>query len=174
MKNKKKSGIEELEEELGKEFPRETIEIGGKTGEQLITEMEDVGVHISENAKFILKSPSFIPSNKEEITLVRLTVADLGFTENATTDQIYERAKELGLELCSSDTASYYRLAYQNQPLWEWIYIGMKQIVGFGGNLNIFLLMHHDDGLWLNISWAKPDHEWILEDTFIFRLRKSR
>ncbi|MDP3785423.1 MAG: hypothetical protein Q8R12_05210, partial [bacterium] len=157
-----------------KKIRRENVEIGGKSAEQLISEMEAAGINISDYAKSMLKNREFVPGkNPEEATLIRLTVADLGFKSSATTDQIYERAQILGLELCPADTGPNYRLKYQNQPLGEWIYMGMKQITVSGGYPSVFELERYGDGLWLHDSWAKPGREWYPHVKFVFRLRKS-
>jgi len=157
-----------------KKIRRESVEIGGKTKEQLIAEMEAAHINISDYAKSMMENPDFVTGkNKEEATLIRLTVADLGFKTSATTDQIYERAQTLGLELCPPDTGPNYRLKYKDQPLNEWVRIGMKQIAGSGGRPRVFNLERSADGLWLYYAWAGPDDEWIPDLKFVFRLRKS-
>ena len=136
--------------------------------------MEAAGINISDYAKSMLKNREFVPGkNPEEATLIRLTVADLGFKSSATTDQIYERAQILGLELCPADTGPNYRLKYRNQPLNEWIYMGMKQITDSDGYPCVFELGRSGDGLWLDGFWARPDYEWAPGYAFVFRLRKS-
>src|SRR3989344_9464489 len=76
-----------------KKIRRENLEIGGKTADQLIAEMTAKNINITNYAKSMLKSREFIyTKNSEEITLIRLTVADLGFKNNATADQVYQRA----------------------------------------------------------------------------------
>jgi hypothetical protein len=157
-----------------KKIRRENIEIGGKTAEQLISEMEAAHINISDYAKSMMKNGDFVPGkNREEATLIRLTVADLGFKSNATTDQIYERAQTLGLELCPPDTGPNYRLKYKDQPLNEWVRIGMKQIADSGGDPRVFFLARLDVGLWLHDGWAEPDGEWYPDSEVAFRLRKS-
>src|SRR3989344_1337094 len=157
-----------------KKIRRENVEIGGKSAKQLLSEMEAAGINISDYAKSMLKNRKFVPGkNPEEATLIRLTVADLGFKSSATTDQIYERAQILGLELCPADTGPNYRLKYRNQPLNEWIYIGMKQIAGSGGGPDVFGLIRDGDGLWLDDGWAGPGYGWDPSSKFVFRLRKS-
>ncbi|MDP1689369.1 MAG: hypothetical protein Q8L47_04585 [bacterium] len=157
-----------------KKIHRENIEIGGKSADQLISELEAAGIKISDYAKLMLRNREFVPGKKpEEATLIRLTVADLGFKSIATTDQIYERAQILGLELCPADTGPNYRLKYKNQPLNEWIHMGMKQITGSGGSPSVFSLGRNDGGLWLSDDWAEPRNEWVPRYSFVFRLRKS-
>ena len=157
-----------------KKIRRESVEIGGKTTEQLIAEMEAAHINISDYAKSMMKNRDFIPGKtREEATLIRLTVADLGFKTSATTDQIYERAQTLGLELCPPDTGPNYRLKYKDQPLNEWVRIGMKQIADSDGCPYVFRLGRDDGGLWLLSTWAGPDDTWYPHDRFVFRLRKS-
>lgn len=158
-----------------KKIRRENVEIGGKSAEQLIREMQQAGINISDYAQDMLKSREFgVGKKKEEITLIRLTVADLGFSGYATTDQIYARAETLGLELCPPDTGPNYRLKYQNQPLGEWIYVGMKQIAVRDGGPRVFDLGRVGGGLWLVSDWATPGGEWNPSSGFVFRLRKVR
>ncbi len=155
-----------------KKIRRESVEIGGKSAEQLISEMEAAGINISDYAKSMLRSREFTPGKTgEEATLIRLTVADLGFKGYATTDQVYERAEALGLELCPPDTGPHYRLKYQNQPMNEWVYVGMKQITRSNGYPSVFDLDRDGDGLWLHNDWASPAREWGPDDEFVFRLR---
>ena len=155
-----------------KKIERESVEIGGKFKEQLISEMQAEGINISDYAKSMMENPDFVVGvNREEVKLVRLTVADLGFKTSATTDQMYERARALGLELCPPDTGPNYRLKYK--ALNEWVCIGMKQIAGSGGTPLIFLLGRDDDGLWLDHHWTFPDITWNPGHEFVFRLLKS-
>lgn len=152
---------------------RETVEIGGKSKEQLISEMEASGINISDYAKSMMENPDFVwGSSREEVKLVRLTVAHLGFKTGATTDQIYKRVQALGLELCPPDTGPNYRLQYKDQPLGEWVRIGMKQISDYDGNPNVFYLERDDDGLWLSSDWAGPGLTWHPDSKFVFRFRK--
>ena len=106
--------------------------------------------------------------------MVRLTVRDLGFERGATTEEIYKRAKELGLELCPAEVGPNYRLKYQDQPLNEWIYIGMKQIAGRVGGPDVFRLGRGEDGLWLSVGWAGPDGGWDPAGGFVFVSRSAK
>ncbi|OGL73198.1 hypothetical protein A3D73_00270 [Candidatus Uhrbacteria bacterium RIFCSPHIGHO2_02_FULL_60_44] len=158
-----------------KKIRRERIEIGGRTVKQLEQEIADAGMQISDYAKSMLASKEFKTNKiKETVGLIRLTVADLGFKGNATTDQIYKRAEELGLELCPAEVGPQYRLQNTNQPMDEWVYVGMKQIAGPGGDPGVFRVARSAGGTWLNGYWADPTFGWRPDRPLLFRLRKSK
>lgn len=153
---------------------RETIEIGGKTAKELESELKKEKINISDYAQDMLRSKDFATSKKlEETQLVRLKVSDLGFERGATTEEIYKKAEELGLDLCPAEVGPHYSLKYKDQPLNEWFWIAMKQISDRRRNPSVFSLVRDDDGLWLSSSWAGPADEWDSDDEFVFRFRKS-
>ena len=157
----------------GKKIRRESVEIGGKSKEQLISEMEASGIDIDTYEKSIMDNPDFVVgSSREEAKLVRLTVADLGFKTGAITAEIYKRAQALGLELCPPDTGPNYLLQYKDQSLRK-VHISMKQIRDFKGYRSVFCLGRSDDGLWLNTAIAESDGDWGRNDEFVFRFRKT-
>lgn len=152
---------------------RETVEIGGKTAKQLLSELKKAKIGMSIEAKFMLNSKEFVPSaNREETTLIRLTVSDLGFKTDTKIDQIYKRAQDLGLELCPADTGPNFRLQYAHQSMDESCIIAMKSIASSADNPRIFTLECHEHGLTLVDDMAEPDLEWNPDDEFAFRLRK--
>ena len=113
-----------------------------------------------------LKSP-------EEATLIRLFVNDLGFPSGATTKQIYAKAKALGLELCPPEVGPQFRLQYISRPMYESVYVGMKQIIGSDRNPRVFRVGRDVDGSRLGVSWARPTERWDTFNEFVFRLRKK-
>jgi hypothetical protein len=154
---------------------QDTVEIGGATKEALLRQLEQKGIKITDYARDMLQSPDFATGEKPEAAdLVRLTVESLGFPKGATTKEIFERAEELGLELCPAEVGPQYRLKNTNQPMNEWFSIGMKQIAGRDGDPYVFYLVRRDDGLWLDKRWAEPDGRWGPDHEFAFRLRKSK
>lgn len=159
----------------------EKLALTGRTPEQFITALEQAGMRISDYARHLLESEDFRNSlterkkqkkDKEELKLVRLTVKDLGFSKGATFEQIYNKAQELGLELCPPEVGPEYRLQYTNQPMSEWVRIGMKQISGPGGYPYVFHVVHYSGGVWLSNDWVDPVRRWPPENEFVFRLRK--
>lgn len=154
---------------------KEDLVVGGKTKVQLEQEMKESGSQIGSYAQQIMESEDFKPSLRaEQMQFIRLTVASLfGDGAASTTEQIYKRIKELGLELCPPETGPEYRLQYKNQPMGECLRIGMKQIFGVDGSPRAFDVEHDGDGLWLGGGqWGALGDEWYPEALFLFRLHK--
>lgn len=157
-----------------KEILRQTIEVGGKTREELLDELKAKGVSISGYAKAMMEHGDFVTSPEaEDMDFIRLSVADLNIQGTPTTDAVYARAQELGLELVPPDAGPNYRLATLDQAMGDWVYMGMKQITDPGGRTNVFRVARDEDGLWLDDSWAFPGRRWLPGRRFVFRLRKS-
>ena len=153
---------------------RQTIEIGGKTKDELLQELKKKGMKVYTYAKEMMNRPEFVVSKeKEDANLVRLTVADLDIKGDTTTEKIYARAIELGLELVPAEVGPQYRLQYEEQPAGEYLYMGMETIPDPGGDPDVFRLNRDGGDLWLACTWANPEHRWRSDDEFVFRTRKS-
>lgn len=144
-----------------------TLKINKKITKQ---DLEKAGINVSSYAADILEKVEF---KKETVDLVKITVNELGFKNYATTEQIYAKAKELGLELCPAAVGPALRLEYKDQPKGEWLFIGMETIADRSGDPRVFRLGRHVDGLWLRNHWANPTDQWNPGNEFVFRLRKS-
>lgn len=168
---------------------RQSIEIGGKDERELEALLERSGHKIYTYAKSMMANEDFKRSlrepdpkqpdwkkwklkSPEEVKLIRLRVEDLGFPGGATTDQIFAKAQELGLELCPPEVGPQFRLQYVNQPMNEYVYVGMKQISVSDGYPRVFRVARGDGGSWLSSDWGKPGSKWYAGSEFVFRLRK--
>lgn len=152
---------------------RLSLEIGGKSSKQLETELKAKSINISEYSRDMMRSKDFsTEKSSEQIELVRLKVRDLGFKNGATTEEIYRKAEELGLELCPAEVGPQLRLKYIDQPEGEWLYVAMKQISDRDGSPHVFELERFGGDLWLGGDWAEPRSGWGPDDEFVFRLRK--
>lgn len=152
---------------------RETVLAGGRTAKELERSLRQKGINFGSYAEQMMESPDFVTLKRsEQINLIRFKVCSLGFTQDPTIDQIYQEAQRLGLELCPQEVGPELRLKYENQPLYESFYIGMKQITTSGGAPFVFLLYRLADGAWLDDDWAGPSRRWDLGTEFVFRLRK--
>ena len=161
-------------------FPESSIkkmeaEIGGKNKKELVKEMEENKVWISDYVKQMMDNPDFTTSKKQEhLNLVRISVKDLGFPNGATTDEIYEKAKKLGLELCPAEVGPQLRLQQLDQSNGDWFYVGMKQISDSGGYPVVFVVSRFDGGrLKLGASLAESSSGWDDSRGFVFRFPRK-
>lgn len=130
------------------------------------------GINISSYASDMLKKVKW--NKKQTLDLVKVTVQDLFNDENIhTTDEIFAKAKEQGLDLCPPQVGLQLRVEYKDQPMNEWLYMGMKLMTDSFGYPNVFGLARNVGGLWLHDRWAEPDHQWDPRREFVFSLRKS-
>ena len=153
-----------------------TINLGTglKTTDDFRKALKGRGFNIGNWANDILGKPAFTAATEAtEIDLVKVTVAELGFKKGARRDQIYERAKELGLELCPSEVGPQLRLQYQDQPNGEWLLIGMEPVADSDGDLNVFGVRRHDSGRWLDGHWGGPGHVWDAGYRWLFCLPRK-
>jgi hypothetical protein len=60
-----------------------------------------------------------LAETETEIELVRVTAADLGFTEEASRGAIYDRAREIGLETVTTEAGVMLRLDMPKHPDWN-------------------------------------------------------
>jgi hypothetical protein len=119
------------------------------------------------------------------MSLVMLSVADLGFPEGATTIQIIGsafdtdqdgdlapftkgRGTEFNLGLCPPEVGPELRLQFSDQSAGERVHVAMKPIFSSDGEPRIFVLAHEARGLSLDAARARPQDRWKPEDKFIF------
>ncbi|MCX6812365.1 MAG: PcfJ domain-containing protein [Candidatus Berkelbacteria bacterium] len=148
--------------------------IGGKSKDTLKQELKEKKINIGSFAEDMIESQEFTTQeNREQITTIRLKVRDLGFSNGATTEEIYNKATEFGLELCPAELALHRRLADENQAMNDWYVVAMKPISGRDGGPDVFNLNRNSDGLWLDNHWANSTNPWDSGRGFLFRLRKD-
>ena len=151
-----------------------TIKLGTlKNADEFRKALKKDGFKIGDWGNDIIGKPAFtVASTEEEIQLVNVSVADLGFKNGATYKDICAKAKELGLELCPNEVGPQLRLQYKDQPKGEYLRIAMEPITDSDGDLHIFRVGHGDDDLWLHGLNGYSDRFWYANSRFVFRLRK--
>jgi hypothetical protein len=159
-----------------------TVEVGGLTKSQLIQKLQQYSIMMNDYGERLLADDKFTTSDiKYSLRTVELTVGDLGFPDGATTDQIFKRASELGLELCPLELGPHIRLEYLDQPEG---YSGnpLLQHQAPSGSITIaseivtedddfpkgFYLRRINGVLWLRGYRADHLHVWNPNDHFIF------
>ncbi len=105
-----------------------TVRLGEyKSVDDLRESLKSSGVTTLYWAEDILKSSSFwLSSEKVDVDLVKVSVAELGFSSGATMPEIYAKAKALGLELCPAEVGPALCLQYPDQVQGELLLMGME------------------------------------------------
>ncbi len=140
-----------------------------KTPEEAEKRLKENGINIGDYSRDILYKTEF-SGKQERYELVQFTVGELGLKDGTTTDEIYAKAKELGLELCPAEVGPQLRLQYEGG---DWKMIAMKQISDRRGSPDVFGLDLNGDGLWLDSAWAEPDRGWHAGNRFVFLAKKT-
>jgi pterin-4a-carbinolamine dehydratase len=146
---------------------------GLKTADDFRKALKKIG-DIGDRADDILGKPAFTASDTEsEVELVVRSVEELGFKDGATREQIYNRAKEIGLDLCPAEVGPQLRLQCKDQPKGEWLLIAMEPITDSDGNLRVFLVGRGDGGeQWLHGNGGGPGDFWVGSGRWVFLRRK--
>lgn len=152
----------------------DNILIGGKKVQQLEKEIKQIG-KITNFAKKMLYNRDFTTLKDPTLLgIVYLKESDLGLSKYPI-NQIYQRAQELGLDLCPAEVGAHLLLKDKNPLIERYLFIGMKQIsiADSGGDPpRIFMLVRGDNGLWLYGTWVEPARKWYPAHVFVFSLRK--
>ena len=131
--------------------------------------MANKNIDLGEWGKDNLEKTKF-SKEKEIYNLVGFTVKQLGFSRRATTDEIYQKAQELRLELCPAEVGPHLRLQYSGK---EWMFIAMEQIIALDGySPSVFDLNAIGEKLALDGHDADPKSSWDSDRKFIFLFRK--
>ncbi len=137
-----------------------TLKLGThKSVNDLSKALKDNGFRIGDNAADLLRKVVVL-TTKTEIELVNVSVAELGFENSATRDEIYTRAHERGLDLVPADAGPQLRLQYTDQPTYEWVVMAMEPMAGSSGSLSLFCVERSGTFPWLRARYSGPDHLW--------------
>jgi len=166
-----------LHPSLEEKVRQETITIGGKSKQDLESELDRAsGIQLTDYARSMIRSDQFTTlPNPEQIDLAILQVLDLGIKK------VYPTTAEIHAWVGGSDyfdfvpaeVGPHYRLQNGNQPQGEVLFMGMKPIADSDGYPRVFAVEHAADGLWLHGYWARPDDEWSPDDRLVLGFRKS-
>lgn len=155
-----------------------TIKLGTglKTAADFRRAIKDKGMKFGSSANNILGQPEFIVATEEiELDLIIVSASELGFKNGATREKIYDRVKELGLELCPVEVGPQLRLQYADQLTGEWLLIGMEPIRDPNSGLVVFLVAHDGVGLWIDSDVGDLDGVWNADNWWVFvRPRKCQ
>lgn len=130
--------------------------------------LEASGYRIGDYADQILNKVK-VSEEEVQLDLVVMTVAELGFKNGATYQEVYARAIELGLELCPSEVGPALRQQCPNQSYGEKLRIAMDPLTGSEEDiLAMFGVDRFNDMLWLDSFCGRPDYFWYASDRWVF------
>ncbi|WP_433994613.1 hypothetical protein [Bradyrhizobium lablabi] len=101
--------------------------------------------------------------------LFAVSAAELGFqTDTASLADIYARAQQLGFGLAAAAVAPHLRLQYFDQPIGEFLIIGMEPIKTWKGEPVILTVANGGAGLILIGQDGSADAEIPVASRFLF------
>jgi hypothetical protein len=132
--------------------------------------LDAAGCRVGELAEQILARPAFVvTSKKAEVELVAVSAVELGFATNTVSlAPVYARARQLGFEVAAAELGPQLRLQYFDQPMGEFLIIGMKPIKTWSGEPVILSVVNGGAGLILIGQDGGPDAEVSANSRFVF------
>jgi hypothetical protein len=121
-------------------------------------------------AEEILARPAFTMSTtKMDVDLVVVSAAELGVqTETTSLADVYARAHKVGLMIAPAEVGPLLRLLYLDQPIGEFLHVGMNPINTWMGDPVIFVLVNGGAGLILIGSNGSANAEIRATSRFLF------
>jgi len=136
----------------------------------LSTALDTVGCGIGNSAGEILARPTFtLRGAKTNVELFTVSAAELGFkTDTASLADIFARAKQLGFGLAAAEVGPQLRLQYFDQPIGEFLIIGMEPIRTWTGTPIILNVANGGAGLILIGQDGSADAQISVASRFVF------
>jgi hypothetical protein len=152
--------------------PWMTIMIGGVSKKELVARVKRESCELNDRAESRMLSGAYTTSAMpRQITIVRVMLRNLGFTENPTTRDILnaERLACYGLGLLPPEAAPFICFAHPNQPKGECLWVGTGPISDSDHSLYIFAVSRKEaDGRWMGVHVVLPLDRWDLEHEWVF------
>jgi hypothetical protein len=131
--------------------------------------LDAAGCGNGNSAGEVLARPAFISATKTEVELFAVSAAELGFqTDTASLADIYARAQHLGFGLAAAEVAPQLRLQYFDQPIGEFLIVGMEPIKTWNGEPVILTVANGGAGLILIGQDGSADAEIPVMSRFLF------
>ena len=109
-----------------------------------------------------------ISSTESEIKIVKISAQDLGFKKAVSRAAIYDCARGHGLHLVPAEVGPQLRIVYRDQPLGEWLLMGMEPIKSGVGSSDIFVLASNLGALNIGTAFSSSEHKWPPSTRWVF------
>jgi hypothetical protein len=148
-----------------------TISVGTtRSALELRSALDAADYGVGDLAGQVLARPAFAPSRtKMDVSLVNLSAVELGFRpETVRLADLYNRARKLGFELAAAEVGPQLRLQYLDQPIGEFLHVGMDPITTWSGEPVILVVANGGAGLLLLGQDAHDDLKIPVRNRFLF------
>ena len=132
--------------------------------------LDAVGCSIGTSAGEILGRPTFtLSATKTSVELFAVSASELGFqTDTASLDDIYARARKVGFGLAAAEIGPQLRLQYFDQPVGEFLIVGMEPLRTWNGEPVILIVANGGAGLILIGQDGNADAQISVRSRFLF------
>jgi hypothetical protein len=132
--------------------------------------LDAVGCGVGGLAAEVLARPAFtVSSHKTDVELLAVSAVELGFnTDSVPLAAIYARARQLGFELAAAEVGPQLRLQYFDQPMGEFLIVGMEPIKTWSGEPVVLNVANGGAGLILIGQDGRDDAEISATSRFLF------
>jgi len=132
--------------------------------------LDATGCGIGNSAGEIFARPIFsLRDTKTNVELFTVSAAELGFqTDTALLADIYARAKQLGFGLAAAEVGPQLRLQYFDQPIGEFLIIGMEPVTTWKGAPVILNVANGGAGLILIGQDGSANAQISVASRFVF------
>ncbi len=154
---------------------RKTIELGTfKNVEEIRKALKAGGHFTSDCANDMLGKPAFKVSEiEQDVELVEVSNEELCFKDGARYADTCKRAFERGFEYCPAEVGPQWCLQC-DLPKGTFVVVAMKAISDSDGDLRVFYVGHHNDGLqYLDAGHGNAGTFWRNNVRFLFLRRKT-
>jgi hypothetical protein len=153
-----------------------TIAIGTTTSTfGLRNALDAASCGVGDLAEQVLARPAFTVSRTRlDVDLVSVSAAELGFRgRTAPLADIYAQAQKLGFELASAEIGPQLRLQYFDQPIGEFLHIGMEPMRTWTGEPVILVVANGGAGLILVGQDGEAEAAIPVTSRFVFVRRRD-
>ena len=135
----------------------------------LLSALRAIGCDIGDSTAILAGRGFTVSGTKKEVKLLTVSATELGFFGGtASLQKIYERAQRLGFGLAPAEIAPQLRLQYLDQPIGEFLIIGMEPIRKWTGESVILTVANGGAGLVLIGQDVSADAEIPVTSRFVF------